>query len=86
MIYRLRFLSFYIILSRVEIISSIIKKGAPLVSEWPHITRNGKTVSKGFYYVDKTGMIAELLSGWSEVNLFTRPRRFGKSLNMSMLK
>ena len=39
-----------------------------------------------FYYVDKTGMIEELLKSRSEVNLFTRPRRFGKSLNMSMLK
>ena len=39
-----------------------------------------------FYYVDKTGMIKELLENWGEVNLFTRPRRFGKSLNMSMLQ
>ncbi|MCD8373929.1 MAG: ATP-binding protein [Oscillospiraceae bacterium] len=40
----------------------------------------------GFYYVDKTAMIRDLLNAWGEVNLFTRPRRFGKSLNMSMLK
>lgn len=39
-----------------------------------------------FYYVDKTGFIRELLHNWGEVNLFTRPRRFGKSLNMSMLE
>ena len=39
-----------------------------------------------FYYVDKTGFIADLLRDWGEVNLFTRPRRFGKTLNMSMLK
>lgn len=39
-----------------------------------------------FYYVDKTGLIKELLNNWGEVNLFTRPRRFGKSLNMSMLE
>ncbi|MCD8124875.1 MAG: ATP-binding protein [Lachnospiraceae bacterium] len=39
-----------------------------------------------FYYVDKTGLIRELLENWGEVNLFTRPRRFGKSMNMSMLK
>ena len=39
-----------------------------------------------FYYVDKTGFIVELLRNWGEVNLFTRPRRFGKTLNMSMLK
>ena len=39
-----------------------------------------------FYYVDKTGLIIDLLAGWGKVNLFTRPRRFGKTLNMSMLK
>ena len=39
-----------------------------------------------FYYVDKTGLIEQLLNNWGEVNLFTRPRRFGKTLNMSMLK
>ena len=39
-----------------------------------------------FYYIDKTGLIAELLHNWGAVNLFTRPRRFGKSLNMSMLE
>lgn len=40
----------------------------------------------GFYYVDKTKMIEHLLSQWGKVNLFTRPRRFGKTLNMSMLR
>ena len=39
-----------------------------------------------FYYVDKTGLIEELLESRGEVSLFTRPRRFGKSLNMSMLR
>lgn len=39
-----------------------------------------------FYYIDKTGLICDLLNNWGEVNLFTRPRRFGKTLNMSMLK
>ncbi len=39
-----------------------------------------------FYYVDKTALIRELLENWGKVNLFTRPRRFGKTLNMSMLK
>ena len=39
-----------------------------------------------FYYADKTLFIKELLQNWGEVNLFTRPRRFGKTLNMSMLK
>lgn len=40
----------------------------------------------GFYYVDKSKLIEQLLQNWGEVNLFTRPRRFGKTLNMSMLK
>ena len=40
----------------------------------------------GFYYVDKTGLIKTLLENPGKVNLFTRPRRFGKTLNMSMLK
>lgn len=42
--------------------------------------------SEDFYYADKTLFIKELLQNWGKVNLFTRPRRFGKSLNMSMLK
>ena len=41
---------------------------------------------EGFYYVDKTKLIEELLMSWGKVNLFTRPRRFGKTLNMSMFK
>ena len=39
-----------------------------------------------FYYVDKSHVIEQLLTQWGKVNLFTRPRRFGKSLNMSMLQ
>ena len=39
-----------------------------------------------FYYIDKTGLIVDLMNGWGKVNLFTRPRRFGKTLNMNMLK
>lgn len=46
----------------------------------------GEFSADDFYYVDKTGMISELLYNWGKVNLFTRPRRFGKSLNMSMLR
>ena len=46
----------------------------------------GEFSTEGFYYVDKTPFIKELLQNWGKVNLFTRPRRFGKSLNMSMLK
>ncbi len=46
----------------------------------------GKIRRDGFYYVDKTKLIEQLLESWGEVNLFTRPRRFGKTLNMSMLR
>lgn len=45
-----------------------------------------KIRQNGFYYVDKTSLIEQLFSNWGEVNLFTRPHRFGKTLNMSMLK
>ena len=45
-----------------------------------------KIRKENFYYVDKTKLIEQLLERWGEVNLFTRPRRFGKTLNMSMLK
>lgn len=45
-----------------------------------------KIIDSDFYYVDKTKLIQQLLDNWGEVNLFTRPRRFGKTLNMSMLK
>lgn len=41
---------------------------------------------QGFYYIDKTKLIELLLDNWGKVNLFTRPRRFGKTLNMSMLR
>ena len=43
-------------------------------------------IKDDFYYVDKTGLISELLRNWGMVNLFTRPRRFGKTLNMDMLR
>lgn len=45
-----------------------------------------KLRSDDFYYIDKTGFIRDLLNNWGEVNLFTRPRRFGKTLNLSMLE
>lgn len=45
-----------------------------------------KIRQEDFYYVDKTRLIEQLLGQWGEVNLFTRPRRFGKSLNMSMFQ
>ena len=45
-----------------------------------------KLRQEDFYYVDKTGLIRDFLDNWGEVSLFTHPRRFGKNLNMSMLK
>ena len=45
-----------------------------------------KIRTEDFYYVDKTSLVKELLDNWGQVNLYTRPRRFGKSLNMNMLK
>ena len=45
-----------------------------------------KLIANGYYYVDKTLLIKDLLDRKGEVNLFTRPRRFGKTLNLSMLK
>ena len=45
-----------------------------------------KIRKENFYYVDKTKLISQILENWGEVNLFTRPRRFGKTMNMSMLK
>lgn len=50
------------------------------------ITDFAEMIEKKFYYVDKTPMIKELLDNQAKVTLFTRPRRFGKTLNMSMLK
>ena len=47
---------------------------------------NFEEVVNGYYYVDKTSLIEQVLENGSEVTLFTRPRRFGKSLNMSMLQ
>ena len=46
----------------------------------------GEMRTGGYYYIDKTGLIRTLLENFGKVNLFTRPRRFGKTLNMSMLK
>lgn len=45
-----------------------------------------KIITQDFYYVDKSMFIAELLENWGEVNLFTRPRWFGKTLVLDMLK
>lgn len=58
-----------------------MKKKLPIGIESFNEIRND-----GFYYVDKTRFIKDLLYSGSKVNLFTRPRRFGKSLNMDMLK
>ena len=60
------------------------------MAEWKNLPvglENFQEIEKsGFYYVDKTKLIEQLFENWSKVNLFTRPRRFGKTLNMSMLK
>lgn len=60
------------------------------MAEWKKLPvglENFQKIEKsGFYYVDKTKLIEQLFENWSKVNLFTRPRRFGKTLNMSMLK
>lgn len=57
-----------------------IRKKLPIgIDNFEKIRKNN------FYYIDKTGLIIDLLNNWGEVTLFTRPRRFGKSLNMSML-
>ena len=61
--------------------AGIVRKKLPI-----GIDRFEKIRTNDFYYADKTLFIKELLQNWGEVNLFTRPRRFGKSLNMSMLK
>lgn len=45
-----------------------------------------KLIRQNFYYIDKTDLLMNLLNNWAEVNLFTRPRRFGKSLNMSIMQ
>lgn len=45
-----------------------------------------KLVTQGYYFIDKTWFIKELIDKKGDVNLFTRPRRFGKTLNMSMLQ
>ena len=45
-----------------------------------------KLITRGYYFVDKTLLIKELLDKKGDVNLFTRPRRFGKTLNMSMVQ
>ena len=50
------------------------------------IENYAEMIEKGYYYVDKTMLIKELLDKKGKVNLFTRPRRFGKTLNMSMLQ
>ena len=72
------------------VISCKATEGADIMDEFLKlpvgIDNFEKIRQNGFYYVDKTSLIEQLFSNWGEVNLFTRPRRFGKTLNMSMLK
>lgn len=68
----------------------LAKKERPLLMEFKPLPIGvddfKKLIEQGYYYVDKTLLIKELLDKKGEVNLFTRPRRFGKSLSVSMLK
>lgn len=72
------------------VISCKVTEGADIMDEFLKlpvgIDNFEKIRQNGFYYVDKTSLIEQLFSNWGKVNLFTRPRRFGKTLNMSMLK
>ena len=72
------------------VISCKVTEGADIMDEFLKlpvgIDNFEKIRQNGFYYVDKTSLIEQLFSNWGEVNLFTRPRRFGKTLNISMLK
>ena len=72
------------------VISCKVTEGTDIMDEFLKlpvgIDNFEKIRQNGFYYVDKTSLIEQLFSNWGEVNLFTRPRRFGKTLNMSMLK
>lgn len=64
-----------------------LKRNADAAKETPVGIENFEDIRKEpFYYADKTGLLVELLDSWGAVNLFTRPRRFGKTLNMSMLE
>lgn len=58
-----------------------LKKKLPIGVEFFRHLRD-----EDYYYIDKTGMIRDLIQSWGTVNLFTRPRRFGKTLNMDMLR
>ena len=60
---------------------SIMKKALPV-----GVDNFEKMVKEKYFYIDKTMFIKELLDMKGEVNLFTRPRRFGKTLNLSMLR
>lgn len=68
-------------------LESMAERGTAMAKRLPVGIENFKEfITQDFYYVDKTMFIVELLKNWGKVNLFTRPRRFGKSLNMNMLK
>ena len=59
----------------------IMKKALPI-----GVDNFAKLITESYCYIDKTILIKELLNSKGEVNLFTRPRRFGKTLNLSMLR
>ena len=71
----------------VQVTVPVLKvKQVPIKVEFTNIPDSWEIRQLGFYYIDKTRLIEQLLQGWGKVTLFTRPRRFGKTLNMSMLK
>ena len=85
--------SFHVIIKKVNIYEAMKAETINRKGEWhmaalkklPIGIENFEEMRReGFYYVDKTRLIEQLLAQWAKVNLFTRPRRFGKSLNMSM--
>ena len=87
--------SFHVIIKKVDIYKAMKAETINRKGEWhmaalkklPIGIENFEEMRReGFYYVDKTRLIEQLLAQWAKVNLFTRPRRFGKSLNMSMFQ
>ncbi len=87
--------SFHVIIKKVDIYKAMKAETINRKGEWHMAALKKLPIGiedfeemrrEDFYYVDKTRLIEQLLAQWSKVNLFTRPRRFGKSLNMSMFQ
>ena len=87
--------SFHVIIKKVNIYEAMKAETINRKGEWHMAALKKLPIGiedfeemrrEDFYYVDKTRLIEQLLAQWAKVNLFTRPRRFGKSLNMSMFQ